>query len=531
MAFQRTIMNAGLVALLGFITVCPLACGQAAPPPQITWASNPPPGQTSPYKGPFPCPFPSGETVVFSDPDAPDATIFFTTKPATEAAQVMAGNELTPPFQPIQINQAGPVTLTAVAQSPHYPQRSPLATWKFNCPRTTPPPLITGLSSPPAGQNPPYTGNLPCPVPNGTTVLPQQVTMLDPDTAAVIFFTFVPNAIPNPNAAGTVIYGGSFLMNQTGAVTLTAVAQAPNYPQSASAKWTFNNCPFVLPPTFSPPQTATAVCPLHVTINTNNTQWGSGVFVTTNGTPPSSQQNNQLAGNLTGQVAVTVPVTSKGIPNQPTITTLGAISCIANGLYCSLPVLNQQYTCPGPPPSFDRMNITIGTGNDQLKSGTELTGTLTTAAGPAQNICLHPSEQLPPDNFCPNNGSTPANNQTNNTWSTFNTPVSENVNVATAQALTNNFQTLTLTMNEYNGCGIGANNWALQSIKVQVWDSKSRNTTTNKILDISELQSSSNANNCFVHLKCNSPGNTITFKLDGNGSNPQPKPVCNQGGP
>ncbi len=530
MAFQRTTMNAGLVALLGFITVCPLACGQAAPPPQIVGATIPPAGQTAPYKGPFPCPFPSGNTVILSDPDAPDATIFFTTNAVTEAAQVKAAGT-TYNNLPLQINQAGPVTLTAVASSPHYPQISPLATWTFNCPRTTPPPQITGLSSPPAGQNPPYTGNLPCPVPNGGTVLPQQVTMLDPDTAAVIFFTFVPNAIPSPNAAGTVIYGGPFLMNQTGAVILTAAAQAPNYPQSAAMHWAFN-CPSVLPPTFSPQPIATAVsaCPLQVTINTNNTEWGSGVFVTTNRTMPSPQQNMQVAGNLTGQVAVTVPVTSKGVPNQTTTTTLGAISCIANGLYCSPPVLNQKYTCPGPPPSFDRMNITIGTGNDQLKSGTELTGTLTTAGPTTTNICLHPSEQLPPDNFCPSNGPTTQNNGTNNTWSNFNTPVSENVNVATAQALTSDFQTLTLTMNQ-NGCGVGANNWALQSIKVQVWDSKSRSTTTQNILNISEPQLSSNANNCFVHLKCNSPGNTITFNLPGNGTNnPQPTPVCNQGG-
>ena len=194
--------------------------------------------------------------------------------------------------------------------------------------------------------------------------------MLDPDTAALIFFTFVPNAIPSPNAAGTVIYGGPFLMNQTGAVILTAAAQAPNYPQSAAMHWAFN-CPSVLPPTFSPQPIATAVsaCPLQVTINTNNAEWGSGVFVTTNGTMPSPQQNMQVAGNLTGQVAVTVPVTSKGVPNQTTTTTLGAISCIANGLYCSPPVLNQKYTCPGPPPSFDRMNITIGTGNDQSEVG------------------------------------------------------------------------------------------------------------------------------------------------------------------
>ena len=124
MAFQRTTMNAGLVALLGFITVCPLACGQAAPPPQIVGATIPPAADTAPYKVPFPCPFPSGNTVILSDPDAPDATIFFTTNAVTEAAQVKAAGT-TYNNLPLQISQAGPVTLTAVASSPHYPKQAP----------------------------------------------------------------------------------------------------------------------------------------------------------------------------------------------------------------------------------------------------------------------------------------------------------------------------------------------------------------------------------------------------------------------
>jgi hypothetical protein len=216
-----------------------------------------------------------------------------------------------------------------------------------------------------------------------------------------------------------------------------------------------------------------------------------------------------------GSAPLTASSGTVSLAGQNSTVTVSAAAQWPNGLQSQ--TVSQQFDCT--PQVYDRIAMAITTGNDDLKSGTELTGTVTTnAPSGTQSFCLHASEQLSPDSICngqngpilspKTNGSLTQNNGSNNTWNNF-TSTTESFEINLPQTSASGFQNLTLNMIQ-SGCGLGADNWDLQSLVVTAWNSKDRNTPVKTILNVSGT-----GGTCFTRLHCSSPQNTVTYNLNG----------------
>jgi hypothetical protein len=164
-------------------------------------------------------------------------------------------------------------------------------------------------------------------------------------------------------------------------------------------------------------------------------------------------------------------------------------------------------TCaPAPPPTaFVSVVITIGTGNDNARSDTELWATFN--GEPA--ICLKPSNNADPDGTCNNGGSATDQNghqDWNITSSTQIFTSTQTFTLATPQTLDGG--TLTIQLIEHDSPPEGDDNWDIQSITVTGVDSMGNSTL---LLSMSVPLA---GDNCMARLGSGSPHpSRVTYNL------------------
>jgi hypothetical protein len=163
----------------------------------------------------------------------------------------------------------------------------------------------------------------------------------------------------------------------------------------------------------------------------------------------------------------------------------------------------------------------VGTGNDDVRDDSSVTAYIQGAS----NKCLKPSSKNLTDTTCPNGlsynqGYFPCRNPDvdgHNDW-----PNWTECTVTGAQLQGNltsaaDFSTITVSLIEADpGCGLFCDNWNLQKLVVTVYNSRGLLPRLT-LLDISQPQNRSVANNCIARLRARSEGN-VTFKLDGTNS-------------
>jgi hypothetical protein len=155
-----------------------------------------------------------------------------------------------------------------------------------------------------------------------------------------------------------------------------------------------------------------------------------------------------------------------------------------------------------PTPTYDEFTISIGTGDDNAESRSEILAQLS-----GQNaICAKQSDSIVSNAVCPGNGTSSP------TWNNFTT-----WNPGTPFPLTNpktglsGFSTLTVSLVQSNpGCSISCDNWDLQSINVVAIDSTGVLPPIT-LLNLSEPNTGTN--NCIARLKGAANGNAtaVTF--------------------
>ena len=160
-----------------------------------------------------------------------------------------------------------------------------------------------------------------------------------------------------------------------------------------------------------------------------------------------------------------------------------------------------------PPTSFTSVIITIGTGNDDARSDTELWATFT--GEPA--MCLKPSNNADADGTCPNGGSSHDQNG-NQSWNNF-TSSTQTFPLATPSTLAG--ATITIQLIEHNNGFETDDNWDIQSITVTGLDSHGTPTV---LLNMANAPSSSSPNNCMARLKGAPNPGSVTYNLSA--SNP-----------
>lgn len=159
------------------------------------------------------------------------------------------------------------------------------------------------------------------------------------------------------------------------------------------------------------------------------------------------------------------------------------------------------------PPTFDRVQISITTGNDNADSNLEL---IATFSGQKRSICLKPSTSLSPDGICSNgNGAHDQNGQ--DTWNNFTGNV-QGFTLDTPQASAAAFKTLTITSLQ-SSCGLSCSNWDLQAIRVVVSDS-SKKLKAITLLNVANAVNSNNNDNCIARLRAPPNVNSVTYKLN-----------------
>jgi hypothetical protein len=160
-----------------------------------------------------------------------------------------------------------------------------------------------------------------------------------------------------------------------------------------------------------------------------------------------------------------------------------------------------------PPTSFTSVIITIGTGNDDARSDTELWATF--SGEPA--LCLKPSNNADADGTCPNGGSSHDQNgqQSWNNW----TSSTQTFSLATPSTLAG--ATLTILLLEHNSGFEGDDNWDIQNITVTGKDSSGNSTV---LLNMANARDSNNQNNCMARLKGSPNPSSVTYVLSA--SNP-----------
>jgi hypothetical protein len=147
-----------------------------------------------------------------------------------------------------------------------------------------------------------------------------------------------------------------------------------------------------------------------------------------------------------------------------------------------------------PIPTYDQFAISIGTGDDNARSDSEILAQL--SGQPA--ICAKQSDSIAPNSACPGNGNSSP------TWNNFTlwnpgTPFP----LATPETGLAGFSTLTVSLVQSNpGCSISCDNWDLQSISVVAIDSTGKLPPLT-LLNLSEPDTGTN--NCIARLKA--PGN------------------------
>ena len=157
-------------------------------------------------------------------------------------------------------------------------------------------------------------------------------------------------------------------------------------------------------------------------------------------------------------------------------------------------------------PTFDRVKITIETGNDDARSDLELT-----ASFQAQNksICLKPSTSRRPDETCSNgDGATDQNGK--DSWGGF---TSSEQNFALDPPITSagDLKTLMIVAKQ-DSCSLFCDNWDLQRIMVTVLDSSNRLQPVT-LLNVGNGRDPNNDDNCIARLKALPQTTGVTYQL------------------
>jgi hypothetical protein len=162
------------------------------------------------------------------------------------------------------------------------------------------------------------------------------------------------------------------------------------------------------------------------------------------------------------------------------------------------------------PPSFDRMEVTLTTGNDDAGDGLEIAATV---AGQTLPLCLKPSTgALTPPGRC-SDGPGAADQHGLDTWINWN--VSQQVfALDTPQTSAAAFKTFTITARQA-GCDLSCDNWDIQGLRVRVFDSADIDPDTHAVVlaDISNPRAG-DPDNCLARLKAPPNATTVAFGLD-----------------
>jgi hypothetical protein len=157
------------------------------------------------------------------------------------------------------------------------------------------------------------------------------------------------------------------------------------------------------------------------------------------------------------------------------------------------------------PPVYDRVAITLTTGNDNAESKVEITGNL---SGQTNSLCLKPSTDLAPDGICAN-GPGAKDQHGKDTWDNWSvSPLTFPLD--TPQTSPAGFGSITITLRQ-TGCSTSCDNWDIQGIKVTAVDS-TLNLPSVTLIDMSNPP---NGDNCIARLKAPPNATTVRFTLDG----------------
>jgi hypothetical protein len=146
--------------------------------------------------------------------------------------------------------------------------------------------------------------------------------------------------------------------------------------------------------------------------------------------------------------------------------------------------------------------ITVGTGNDDARSDTELTAII----NGEQALCLKPSNNANSDGVCDNGGSARDQNG-NQSWNNF-TSSRQSFPLVTPQPLTA-ITTLTIQLVEHNNGFETDDNWDIQGGTVTLIDSAGAAHT------VINMSNPDNGNNCIARLKGSPNATTVSFGLNG----------------
>lgn len=172
------------------------------------------------------------------------------------------------------------------------------------------------------------------------------------------------------------------------------------------------------------------------------------------------------------------------------------------------PATDTRYVVFGRPPApvYDRIAVTLTTGNDDLRDDSELIATL---SGQSQPLCLKPSTSGVPSTVCAN-GSDSADMDGFNSWGSFFSDT-QTYRLSTPQTSVAGFGTMTITLVQSDPtCESGCDNWDLQGITVKVFSSTGK-LPEQTLLQVLNLPLS--GNDCLARLK--GPGNApaVQFSL------------------
>ena len=155
-----------------------------------------------------------------------------------------------------------------------------------------------------------------------------------------------------------------------------------------------------------------------------------------------------------------------------------------------------------PIPTYDQFSISIGTGDDNARSDSEILAQLSGQTA----ICAKQSDSIASNSVCPGNGNSSP------TWNNFTL-----WSPGTPFPLTNpetglaGFNTITVSLVQSNpGCSSNCDNWDLQSINVVALDSTGKLPPLT-LINMSEPNTGTN--NCIARLKGGASGNAtaVTF--------------------
>jgi hypothetical protein len=158
-----------------------------------------------------------------------------------------------------------------------------------------------------------------------------------------------------------------------------------------------------------------------------------------------------------------------------------------------------------PPPTAVTAVITVGTGNDDARSDTELWASI----NGEPFVCLKPSNNANSDGVC-NNGGSARDQNGNQSWNKW-TSSRETFPLVTPQLLSS-INTLTIRLLEHNSGFESDDNWDIQGVAVTLIDSAGAAHT---VINTSNPQ---NGDNCIARLKGSPNATTVAFGLNGTNS-------------